>query len=447
MVANKEQVRAGMNISKYIELVKSYSSLFLPVGVVIAAIAVYVPAHLMNSRLTAAIQKESLGPLKQIKSLQARVPSGAQWKVEADYATASSKDVNAIERVVRGTTQRPLLSYLLFPALKSESAFEFKAFAKSFCEGIRGMMRDINAGSCPTSDELKSAGSMSMGRSSSYPSTVSISAEDTIRDSICLQRASKIRVYVDQTKIGGFEFWQQYESAKLSSTEEAVKQCWYAQLSYWIIGDVFDTLKVMDGGSADVFNSPVKRLMSISFTDGISAGTSTAGNDAPSYVFSMQKAQVKPYTKRVTNATFDVVHFKISVVVDAVAVLRFMHELCSAKKHVFRGWDGKGTAQELVHNQITILQYQVSAADRASTDHERYRYGDNPVVELELACEYLFDKAGYDVVKPESVKQVIEKAIGETVGPATAPPPSPASGGPKPTTPSKLPSRNNPDDF
>ena len=37
--------------------------------------------------------------------------------------------------------------------------------------------------------------------------------------------------------------------------------------------------------------------------------------------------------------------------------------------------------------------------------HRLYRYGDDAVVRLDLICEYIFNKNGYEKIKPESVKK------------------------------------------
>ena len=37
-----------------------------------------------------------------------------------------------------------------------------------------------------------------------------------------------------------------------------------------------------------------------------------------------------------------------------------------------------------------------------------YRYGQDAVVELDLICEYLFEKAGYEAIVPEAIKKVLE---------------------------------------
>jgi hypothetical protein len=82
-----------------------------------------------------------------------------------------------------------------------------------------------------------------------------------------------------------------------------------------------------------------------------------------------------------------------------------MQQLCSAKQHKFRGFFGDEQEQIFRHNQIAILESDIRSIDREDETHRLYRYGEDAVVELDLVCEYIFNRSGYDVVKPESVKK------------------------------------------
>jgi len=42
--------------------------------------------------------------------------------------------------------------------------------------------------------------------------------------------------------------------------------------------------------------------------------------------------------------------------------------------------------------------------ERDAPDNANYRYGDEAVVRLDLICEYIFNRDGYDKIKPESIK-------------------------------------------
>jgi len=128
--------------------------------------------------------------------------------------------------------------------------------------------------------------------------------------------------------------------------------------------------------------------------------------DKPSYILAVEEGLTKSCTARFCNDDIDVIHFNVTVLVSADAVLPFMQELCSAKEHKFRGWDGEIEPPETFkHNHITILESNIQPIDQESAEHAYYRYGEDAVVELDLICEYIFNKAGYDKIKPEAIKE------------------------------------------
>ncbi|MDO8303612.1 MAG: hypothetical protein Q7T18_10255, partial [Sedimentisphaerales bacterium] len=217
-------------------------------------------------------------------------------------------------------------------------------------------------------------------------------------------------------------FWDNYN---YTGREEAIEDCWKAQLAYWIQKDVVDTIAVMNAASPSVSISPVKRLVGISFTSEFKADTAgrreaTATADAPRYVTSETEGILAiPWTGRKSNDEIDVVHFAVSVVVNNKTVGPFMKELCSRKTHTFKGWSGKEATQNLFHNQITILKSSIEPiVHTTSTGDDRYRYGDDAVVQLNLACEYFFSKAGYGQIKPRLIS---DKPAGADAGGGFAP--------------------------
>ena len=84
-----------------------------------------------------------------------------------------------------------------------------------------------------------------------------------------------------------------------------------------------------------------------------------------------------------------------------------MEELCSAKEHQFKGYDGKEPAQTFKHNQITVLESKMGFLDPKDLTHRYYRYGQGNAVELDLICEYLFKVKGYESLLPQPVKDTL----------------------------------------
>jgi hypothetical protein len=402
-----------MDTSKFKGLIQklsflgNYSSLILPVIIILVAILLFIPTQLMSSKLKERMENESISMGRRVKSLSESTIPRDQWEVEQEYQQAYERDANRTVLLAKQSSQRQLLSYKIFPQPKDTSALIFKEFGQRFRAGIDKLLTQANAHDCPTVAELQGA-LQSSSLSSSSRRGIDVrrlsDVDSVITEELCQDKAQSSRVYVNPANLGGYEFWEGYE---YKGMDTAVEDCWYWQLSYWIIEDVFDTIDALDSGSNSVFTSPVKRLLGVNFAvgnKGVGGLAKRISDVKPSYVLSIKDAPIEPYTGRFCNGDIDVVHFNINVIVSTKAVLPFMQQLCSAKQHKFRGFSGEEQEQVFKHNQITVLESSVRSIDRTDAVHNLYRYGDDAVVELDLICEYIFNKSGYDEIKPESVK-------------------------------------------
>jgi len=418
----------NIDISKYIEFLKSYMSLLVPGVIALFGVGFFVPTHFMSSKLQSTIKKESISQGTTVRSLESSTVSSVQWYVERVYQENHGNDANMIERLARQTTMRLLLSYDVFPEPKEESVMIVPSFGIQFCSGIREMLSGVHGGRCPSQEEINNA-----TKNLSTPYRRGIGARGvmgsvskvrgTIEEGLCMEKAQVCRVYANPAYLSGYNFWQNYDYSEADSGKEAIRVCWYSQLAYWVIDDVLQTIGELNKDSQTVLMSPVKRLASVSFSRmGINwkisnpvpvrrSSTKKSYADKASYVLSAKDMLVRSFTKRVSNDLHDVVHFKTTVVLSADSVLAFMKELCSSKSHTFRGWDGSGPVEDFEHNQITILECKTSPVDRLASEHKWYRYGEDAVVELELTCEYLLDKVAYDSVKPSAVKTEVSQKI------------------------------------
>jgi hypothetical protein len=390
---------------------RNYSPLLVPVVIAVVAGLVLIPAQLISGKLRKQMASESVSMGGRVRSLGKTAPARDQWKVEQAYQQAYEEDANQMALLAKQSSQRQLLSYKIFPEPKDTSTLIFGEFGQRFRSGIEQLLGRINARDCPTEVELGKnlvGGSALSGRSvGGRRSSMNMSeVEATITDALCRAKAESASVYATATGLSGYDFWADY---KYAGMEQAVKDCWYWQLGYWITEDVIDTIAACNSGSARVFTSPVKRLVSVSFTTSSGRSSRRTVGDRPGYVLSVGDGLTAFFTGRFCNNDIDVVHFNVVVVVSAKAVLPFMQKLCSAKKHTFQGFFGElEPAQTFKHNQITILESSIDSVDPDSDEHMLYRYGDDAVVELSLVCEYIFNKNGYDEVKPESVKKEIK---------------------------------------
>ena len=407
-----------MNVSQVKDLVqklsvlKNYSSLLVPVIIGLVGVFLLIPTQLMSGKLKKQIAAESISIGKRVQSLSKNAVARDQWEVEQEYQQAYESDANQTALLAKQSTQRQLLSYKIFPEPKDTSTLIFEEFGQQFRDEVERLITRINARDCPTDAELARSLQSStlsrsrwgmgrgMGRRSSYRGSGEVEA--TITDVLCREKAESASVYANPADLSGYEFWKEYEYIGM---DEAVKDCWYWQLAYWVIEDVVDTIGAMNSGSNSVFTSPVKRLLAVSLIVSDRKLRGRGVDDRrPSYVLSSMDGLTEPCTGRFSDVDIDVVHFDVVVVISTKAILSFMQQLCSAKQHEFRGFSGEEQERIFRHNQITILQSDIRSIDREDTTHNLYRYGEDAVVELDLICEYIFNRNGYDEIKPESVK-------------------------------------------
>jgi hypothetical protein len=410
---NMSDLLNGLKGLKGLKGLRVFSVLIWPGVILVACGAVLTAALLMASDLRQKVSKESVPMDNQIRSMLKSSPSAGQVAVEKRYQEEFQQDANLIQRLSVQCTQRELLSYDLFPQPKDTSVLLFTRFGEKYRQGIEGLTQKLNARDCPTADELSVARQAS---NSSRLSRLSPSGGTSLRieEEICLARAKAASVYANPLSIGGYEFWKTY---KYSDIETSVKDCWYWQIGYWIIEDVFSTVNAMNAGSDCVLNSPVKRIEGVGFVtpDTLIGGTGTIGTasqEKPKYVTKPEEQLTESFTGRISNADIDVVHFSMVVVLSNKAIIPFMRELCSAKEHKFTGFTGQEPQRIFKHNQITILESRVKPLYVASEGHQHYRYGTGSVVEVELVCEYIFNKKGYEAIKPELTKNPAAKTGG-----------------------------------
>lgn len=467
------------DILQKLSVIKNNTSLLMSIIIAFIAILLFIPTQLLSSRLQKKIEQDSItNGARKVASLATYFESNKISGAQTQQLEANSKDVNEILNYVVQTTKRELLSYEVFPEPDPNgySPQVFQRFGQQYRKDIDDMIARHKGGDCPTPAELQrrmeeSAASlqmsamggggrgsmgmgMGMGRSFETPMmdsgfggpyggspmnmgrggmgmggmggtvTYGSELERTIVDEICRGRAKNTLIYVNPQNLSGYEFWSNYKYDVVK--EDSIEDCWYYQLAYWVIDDVFQTVNKMNSGHDSVLTAPVKRIMNVGFIENfmgigggalygrMGAGQNQDQGERPKYVLSDRDGLAESCTSRFseTSSEIDVIHFNLTVVVDAKTVLPFMQELCSSKDHTFRGYpDGQDTPQIYKHNQITILESKIGSIVPDDYMHAYYRYGEFPTVELELVCEYILDREGYAPIKPESVKATLS---GET---------------------------------
>lgn len=412
---------------------KDYSSLVVPSVLVLVAIGIFIPAQLMSNNLKKRIEDESIHRNgKQIRNKINNTPASDQWKEEQKYQLAFANDVNQIVKLAEQSGKRQLLSYAIFPDSNETSTLIYTDFGSQFRRNIEALIESVNAGDCPTEVALQRSlqqSTLRRKRSGGLPTTPAFSfnrrrstrnlsdVEESIVEQLCTEKAETINVYINPIDLSGYEFWEKYEYV---SKEDAVEDCWYWQLGYWIIEDVIGTIGAVNAAWGNVLDSPTKRILKVSFNPKSTVGrtsisrkrrSQTTDDERPAYLF--DDGSTESLTGRFTSegrtsgaADIDVVRFEVTVVISADGVLPFMRELCSAKEHKFKGFFDQEPEQNFKHNQITILESKINPIDLKDDMHNLYRYGEKcAVLELNLICEYIFSQKGYDQIKPESVKK------------------------------------------
>jgi hypothetical protein len=459
------------DILQKLSVFKNNMSLLIPVIITVVAGLLFIPTQLMSSKLRKQIEQDSIKKANEIQKLIASPVKLSQ--VASQHRENHAKDAIDVVNLSKQTTQRELLSYDIFPGPDPNNftPLVFQQFGGRFRKGLENLVTKFNANSCPTIAELQRrlensavfsrmggrGGRDSMGFSSRGSSVESMrmpsmgaggrsllnsrggsidsmlggSNELTqmIVDEVCLGRAKATSVYVDPVDLSGYEFWADYEYDV--QTEDGIKDCWYYQLAYWVIEDIFDTIGAMNSAYENVLTAPVKRLEHVSFTTmgmimagrnvtmsgrggsmgrGFSSSRMAEEGNKPEYVLSVNDGLTESCTARYSKEEdgIDVIHFNFVVVVDVKAVLPFMQQLCSAKEHQFSGYpEGNESPKTFRHNQITVLEAKIISVNPEGGYHQLYRYGEDPVVELDLICEYIFNRDGYEPIKPEPVKKTL----------------------------------------
>jgi hypothetical protein len=447
------------DVLQKLSVFKNNTPLLVATIVALISLVLFVPTHLLSAKLKSQVESESVSQWNTIKTIKQNPVEPVTAESLEQRIQAHEADANQIVALARQTTMRELLSYDIFPEPdpnRGVSGLTFVEFGRRFRSGIDELIQQGNGGTCPTQVEIENhledsaarttrrpgmgmemyggpgdpySMPMASRRLGALPGTTGYRSEidRMIIDNFCRDRARSLSVYVNPIDIAGYEHWADYKFDP--NMVKAVKDTWYHQLSYWVIEDIFKTITKMNEGH-NILTAPVKRFKSISFTMGLkrpgSRRSSTAviravggrkkeqdsqeEADRPFYVIEDRDGLTESLTARYSKpeSPVDVIHFSLSVVVANKDVLSFLQELCSGKEHQFRGYpDGAGAPQTYKHNQITVLEVKSGAVNEYSPEHVNNRYGDESVAVLDLICEYVFNREGYEPIKPQVVKDTL----------------------------------------
>lgn len=414
-------------IKPFVGTLKKYTALLPSVSITAVALLLFFPMAKVGSKVKENMQK-SVRDASTVQSLRRQVPSENEPDQLEGYMNQLEEDVNKIKQLAIQSSRRDLVTYdyVIFPEPADQSAQIYTMFGQKYRSAVESLIRKMNALDAPSDIEIRNAGG---GRSAAanvrMGASRTVDAKDPMVDAICVKRAQEISAYTNPSGFSWYGFWEKYT---YPGKDQALQDCWDSQVALWIYEDIIDTIIKMNGRDVVISSSPVKRLIGVSFAgpvvidsskssmrsgyESMGGGMTTGNRDIPNYVTQTLPSNfmAESPTARVSNEDIDVVHFAVSVLVDRASVFSFMKELCSEKPHTFypsvftEPFVRQGEAVESRHNQITILKTNLNVVDKTSPDHEFYRYGNGPVMRLDLTCEYQFNRKGYDDIKPAPVR-------------------------------------------
>jgi hypothetical protein len=214
----------------------------------------------------------------------------------------------------------------------------------------------------------------------------------SIQPSMELQRAQQHRIYLSPT---AFPVDPSINEKNALPGPEKICD---AQVVLWVLDDVCTAIArandlysdpAITGGAPvhDILHAPVKSLDGVDAPYPVLASTGvdpTAGVSAAA-----PKVPAVSLTGRVCNGLYDVLRFKIRMVVDAAKIPQIIREL-------------------EVGQFITVLNFQltevVDPAAAAASSLGGFHYGNKPCVRVELDCEELLMRKWTDNILPDDRK-------------------------------------------
>lgn len=399
---------------------KKYKALAPSVIITTVAVLLLLLVVLVFSPKAKEAMAGSVRMAGKVQKLQNNVPSRYEPRQIRVHMDKLEEQANKIKELAVRSGRRDLITYeyKIFPEPDDPSQQIYLEFGEQYRIKIETLIETMNALDAPSQAEIRAkTGGGKLATGYGGRGTRAVAPQDPRIDALCLGRAQEVSVYANPLAFAWYPFWDAYE---FSGKSQALEDCWDSQIAFWVYEDIVDTIKKMNGDTGNVLSVPVKRLLGIRFAGLVTAGnqTTTRGHsrttattglrDRPSYAMPDSPSVFLDHslTGRLCNDEVDVIHCAVSVLLDSRFIFPFMKELCSEKPHSFYpDFVQSGQPIQSRHNQITILQSDLKVIDKMDSAHELYRYGKGAVVRLDLICEYQFNRAGYDAIKPNLIKK------------------------------------------
>lgn len=200
--------------------------------------------------------------------------------------------------------------------------------------------------------------------------------------------------------------WQPDTNMVAGTSAPSADSIWFAQLGLWIQEEVARIVLAANGSSPNVFQSPVKHLVKVSFvqysqqapTGPYILPASTGGGDMgtaamvpltgvdPAAPVTLSKGAF--LTGRQASGLYDVVHFNMVVRVAESQVTTFLASIPRGRL-------------------VNVLNVNLSSIDSSAESAAGYIYGNEPVVQLVIECEMLFLRRWTETLMPARVRQIV----------------------------------------
>lgn len=211
-----------------------------------------------------------------------------------------------------------------------------------------------------------------------------------VGDAMRYETASKIKVYIDQ---GTMDI---NPRILLNPAQQPFPtDIFWTQMGLWVQEDIARSVAEANKDAKTVMESTVKRILKIDVPEEFARATSTVqpnpegGMEMPQ-VSADPSAAITPNfavspTGRSSNGLYDVMHFKIDLIVDAQKVPAVLQAF---SKNKF----------------MSIYQAEIRAVDSAAEQAAGYYYGASPVVLMNLEGEALFMRQWTTPLIPQRLK-------------------------------------------
>ena len=203
------------------------------------------------------------------------------------------------------------------------------------------------------------------------------------------ERAEQYKIYLDSGALPPSRTMQ------TAQTAPNVNDIWYAQNQLWVEEDIAAAINGINQQATSVKESPVKQVVKIDVPDDFSqyvtmsagAGSTPGAAPAPEDPTALAgKAYTRSPTGRVCNSLYDVIHFTLTLNVDARQIPAILAEIQRGKL-------------------ITIYQMGATSVDaQAAAEDKGYIYGPVPVATLTMQGEELFLREWTTKLMPEGIK-------------------------------------------